>query len=70
MFFAETKVMKGLRASRGVTQEQLGREVGIDQPAVSYIETGRRPARLNQAQAIARALNCDLLVLFRGPDSQ
>ncbi len=64
----ETVGLAGLRRSRGLSQAQLGRRLGITQSDVSKLE--RRPdVRLSTLQAAVRALGGDLRIEAVFPDA-
>ena len=57
--------LRELRTGRGLTQGQLGELAGMDQAAVSRIETGRQAVTLDQLKALARALGVRVEDLVR-----
>lgn len=69
----EQKLMKAfgkrvadVRKSRGVTQQELAEDIGMNVVAIAYIETGKRWARLGTLSKIAKRLRVDISELFRG----
>lgn len=57
--------IRTLRTARGLTQEQLATEIGIDPKTISRAENGRYPISVDQIARIARALNVPTWRLFR-----
>lgn len=60
-------VGKRIRAARedvGMTQRQLAAEMGVSQPVVAQLETGRANPTLGQLAAVADALGAGLDVQF------
>ncbi|AKJ27282.1 helix-turn-helix domain-containing protein [Caldimonas brevitalea] len=49
-------VLAGLRRARGLTQEALAHEAGIDRTFVGLLETGKRQPTLSVLFALAGAL--------------
>ena len=47
-----------IRIQKGMTQEQLAHLVGIKQPTLSSIESGKKSPSLDTATKIANALGC------------
>ena len=60
--------IRRMRRVRKLTQAQLGRNVGLSQAAISYIETGKRSVRLAQLCMLAEALGVGLEWLVRPPE--
>jgi len=61
--------LKDARKRKGISQDDLARIVGMDQPTLSQLETGRRPLTLAGAIKMAAALDVppkDLLVHNQG----
>jgi DNA-binding XRE family transcriptional regulator len=54
-----------LRLEQGLTQEQLARRVGKQQPAIARLESGRVQPSLQLLHEIAKALDADLVVHVR-----
>ena len=48
--------IREIRISRNMTQTELGNLVGVSQPYIHDLELGRRGARLETLQLIAKAL--------------
>ncbi|HEV7442866.1 MAG TPA: helix-turn-helix transcriptional regulator [Steroidobacteraceae bacterium] len=49
-------VLAGIRIARGLTQEALAHEAGVDRTFVGLLETGKRQPTLSVIFALARAL--------------
>jgi HTH-type transcriptional regulator / antitoxin HipB len=64
-------LLKDARKSRGLTQGEAARAVGLDQTAISRIETGRHVLRLDTLFKLLAALDYELLLQPRqhGTDS-
>lgn len=58
--------VKYLRTQKGMSQEDLALEAGINKNYLSDIERGARNPTLKIMQEIADALNINLEVLFKG----
>jgi transcriptional regulator with XRE-family HTH domain len=56
--------IRARRAAEGLTLDQLARLSGINGPALSLIETGKRDARLTTLARIAAALRLPLEALL------
>lgn len=56
--------IKELRKSRGLSQEELGRIVGVERSAVSKWETGEAKPRADLLIKLAKALHCKVDDLF------
>lgn len=54
------------RKTRGLSQEQLAAESGIDRSHVGFIEQGRRRPTLSTLAKIAKSLDISLEQLFKG----
>ncbi|MBI2969878.1 MAG: XRE family transcriptional regulator [Gammaproteobacteria bacterium] len=52
--------------SRGISQQELARELGCTRGAVGHYLSGRRSPSLEQMEIIARFLQVDLMWLLRG----
>ena len=52
--------VKWLRKLREISQDELGRLVGLGQTAISRIEMGLRDLSFDEAKRMARALGCSL----------
>ena len=55
------------RDLRGLSQEQLANRIGSTKSSISRWETGERDITLGALSAIAEALDCDALDLYRDP---
>ena len=49
-----------IRKGYGITQKSLGDSIGIDQDAISKVESGKRSARLDFIIKMANALGAQL----------
>lgn len=56
--------IRELRKSRGLSQEELGEQIGIDQKHMSRIELGKSYPSLDRLIQIAAVLQVDLPTLF------
>lgn len=56
--------IKELRKIRGLSQEQLGEQIGIDQKHMSKIELGKSYPSLDRLMRITEVLNVPLPTLF------
>ena len=56
--FAFGKVLRRLRETAGLTQEQLGFEADLRRTYVSILELGQQQPSLKTILKIAQALNC------------
>ena len=54
------------RNSKGISQEKLATESGIDRSHMGFIEQGRRKPTLSTLYKIAKALDISLEQLFKG----
>jgi transcriptional regulator with XRE-family HTH domain len=64
--------VKSARKRLGISQAELARRVGIDQPSISRLEKGERQLSANQLARIAAALNttvADLMPSTSGSDA-
>lgn len=61
--------LKRLRESQGFTQGQLAQLVRCNPQTISNIEVGKRAVLMKNMSMIARKLNCDLLWLLEGDES-
>lgn len=50
--------VRARRMARGMTQLQLGEAAGLEESAISHVETGRREPRARALTRLARALAC------------
>lgn len=55
-----------IRKSKRISQEQLAKQSGISQSAISFIETGQNSPTIFTAQKIADALGVPLVELITG----
>lgn len=58
-------VLREVRAVRGLTQEELAFEAGVDRTFVGLLETSKRQPSLSVVFALARALRMDPADLVR-----
>lgn len=56
--------LKEERVKNGITQEQLGREIGVTRQTISEIERGVNRPSVETAQAIAKMLGFDWTRFF------
>lgn len=56
--------LRALRKAKGLTQEQLGRAVGVDYKHLGRLERGEFGASFDTIQKLAEALGCDYYELF------
>lgn len=54
------------RSERGMSQEKLASDSGIDRSHIGFIEQGRRKPTVSTLFKIAKALNIKLEDLFKG----
>lgn len=59
--------MRRLRVARGLSQERLALETGIDRSYVGRIERGSENVTVNALEAIATVLKVPVAELFREP---
>lgn len=53
----------------GMSQLELGRQVGVSRQVVNYWETGSRTPDSQRLDALAKALNCDVSMFAEDPAS-
>lgn len=58
------KSVQNLRKKKGLTQEDLAEEVGVDRSYMGFIERGEKNPTLDKVQKIADALDVDAGELF------
>lgn len=56
-----------MRASRGMSQTDLGDRIGMHQQTVAKVEAGTRPLKLREASEICQVLNVTLDDMAAGP---
>lgn len=56
--------IKKTREEKGITQEQLGKSIGLTSASVCRIETGVSDPSTSMISKIAKALNCDPISFF------
>ena len=54
------KKLKEKRIQKGLTQEELGRAVGVSYRTIYQYETGRREPKLKILRALATVLSCTI----------
>ena len=59
--------IRRLRTARGVSQEGLAADTGIDRAYISALETGQGNATVDLLERMARALGVDLAEFFAPP---
>jgi HTH-type transcriptional regulator/antitoxin HipB len=57
--------LAGIRRAQGLTQREVAARAGIDQAALSHIETGLSGAALDTAERITQALGLELRLVPR-----
>jgi transcriptional regulator with XRE-family HTH domain len=57
-----------LRLEKGVTQAELARRLGKQQPAIARLESGKVMPSLASLQEVAEALDATLVVRLEGKD--
>ncbi len=66
-FIAELgKRIAAERQARGITQERLAADVGLDRVGIAYIETGKRKPKVTSVYRIAKGLGLSVEDLFKG----
>lgn len=67
----QSDILKELRKDKGLTQEAMGRRLGISGPMYSYLENGTRPMSLDRLCMIATILDTSTdYILGRTADSK
>jgi len=61
--------VRRLRLAVGWTQDELARRAATSQPAIAYLESGRRMPMLSTLQRLAAALGRDLVVMLPSRES-
>ena len=56
-------VLKRLRTQRGLSQEELGKRIGVGKSTISMYENGSREPSLETLEAIADTFNVDMNTL-------
>ena len=59
------RALRAARETRGWSQAELGRQVGLPQVHISRIEAGKTAPRINTLLDLVRALDYDLLLVPR-----
>lgn len=59
--------LKVLRAERGWTQEELGRQVGVSRQAVNALETEKHDPSLDLAYRLAAVFGAPVEAIFENP---
>lgn len=55
-----------VRKAKGITQEHLAAEAGLDRVAIAYIETGKRKPKVTSIYRISIGLDVKVEDLFKG----
>jgi transcriptional regulator with XRE-family HTH domain len=61
------EALRELRRQRGLSQQELSRATGVAQNTISEIERGHREPQGSTLRKLARALDVEIVDLFRGP---
>ena len=56
--------IRRIRKDRGITQEALAHEAGLNRAYIGYIERGERKPSVETLEKIAKALNVRIFELF------
>ena len=56
--------LRDIRKSRGITQEQLAKELNVNRTTITHIETGRMNPTFENADKIARFFDIPLENIF------
>lgn len=59
-FYGDVQTLAALRLAAGLSQRQLGKACGLEQPHVSRYESGRHEPSIGIAEAMAHALGVSL----------
>jgi transcriptional regulator with XRE-family HTH domain len=59
--------IKRLRKAKGLTQQQLADEIGVERPYITAFERGSRIPNMSIGDAIAKELGCTLNELIDRP---
>lgn len=52
----QLKGLRRVRKARGFTQTELGQAAGLSQVTISYLESGKKQARMTNAKQLAKVL--------------
>jgi transcriptional regulator with XRE-family HTH domain len=61
------KNISAIRREKGVTQEVIAEELGVDTSVISNIENGKRELKVSELEKIAKVLGVDVLFLITYP---
>jgi len=53
-----------IRKEKGITQEALAYQAGLNRAYIGYIERGERKPTIDTLEKIAKALKCDVKLLL------
>lgn len=56
--------LKALREKRGITQVELAKLVGVNQPAIAHWEAGTTMPRAKTLRTLAQVLKCKIEELY------
>jgi HTH-type transcriptional regulator / antitoxin HipB len=56
------EALRAARKKKGMTQQQVGKSVGLDQASLSKIERGEASARIDTLFRLAAALDIELII--------
>lgn len=64
--------LKKFREARGLTQEELGKSVGVSGVTIGYWESGRSEPLMGKVEKLAKALNVTLdeLIFEKKPENE
>jgi len=56
------EALRAARKKKGMSQKQVGKSVGLDQPSMSKIERGESSARIDTLFRLLAALDLELII--------
>jgi HTH-type transcriptional regulator/antitoxin HipB len=59
------EALRDARKKKGISQQQVGKSVGLDQPSLSKIERGESNARIDTLFRLLAALDLELIIQTR-----
>ena len=63
-FYADRPTLASLRLAIGLSQKQMGKQIGLKQPHVARLEAGLQEPKLGLAKSLAVALGVSLDALY------